>query len=65
LIYLSDIADENDWVLVHDAARPCVTTDCLEKLIITAIESDQSSILAIPVRDTLKQVVVEHQIEKQ
>ncbi len=64
LMYLSNIADENDWVLVHDAARPCVTTDCLEKLIITAIESDQSSILAIPVRDTLKQVVEDHQIEK-
>lgn len=64
LIYLSDIADENDWVLVHDAARPCVTTACLEKLVKSAIDSDQSNILAIPVRDTLKQVLNQNQIEK-
>ena len=64
LIYLSDIADENDWVLVHDAARPCVTRDSLEQLVNSAIQNNQSAILAIPVRDTLKQVRVEHQIEK-
>lgn len=64
LIYLSDIADENDWVLVHDAARPCVTRANLEQLVNSAIKHNQSAILAIPVRDTLKQVRVEHQIEK-
>jgi 2-C-methyl-D-erythritol 4-phosphate cytidylyltransferase len=64
LIYLSDIADENDWVLVHDAARPCVTRANLEQLVNSAIQNNQSAILAIPVRDTLKQVRVEHQIEK-
>ena len=56
LIYLSDIADENDWVLVHDAARPCVTRDSLEQLVNSAIQNNQSAILAIPVRDTLKKV---------
>ena len=64
LIYLSDIADEDDWVLVHDAARPCVARDSLEQLVNSAIQNNQSAILAIPVRDTLKQVRVEHQIEK-
>lgn len=64
LNYLLGFADENDWVLVHDAARPCVTVECLNLLLKTAIESDQSAILAIPVRDTLKQVVVGKQIEK-
>lgn len=64
LIYLSDIADENDWVLVHDAARPCVTRANLKQLVNSAIKHNQSAILAIPVRDTLKQVRVEHQIEK-
>ncbi|WP_336041159.1 2-C-methyl-D-erythritol 4-phosphate cytidylyltransferase [Acinetobacter dispersus] len=64
LIYLSNIADENDWVLVHDAARPCVTVDCLISLVESAQHSNQSAILAIPVRDTLKHVVSQNQIEK-
>jgi len=64
LTYLSNIAHEDDWVLVHDAARPCVTAKCLEKLLLSAIESNQSSILAIPVRDTLKLVETENQINK-
>ncbi|MBJ8417558.1 2-C-methyl-D-erythritol 4-phosphate cytidylyltransferase [Acinetobacter courvalinii] len=64
LMYLSKIADENDWVLVHDAARPCVTTDCLTRLVESAQHSNQSSILAIPVRDTLKQVAQQNLIDK-
>ena len=64
MIYLSEIAHEEDWVLVHDAARPCVTKECLTRLVQTAEASNQSAILAIPVRDTLKQVVSENQIKK-
>ncbi|ENX05799.1 2-C-methyl-D-erythritol 4-phosphate cytidylyltransferase [Acinetobacter courvalinii] len=64
LMYLSEIADENDWVLVHDAARPCVTTDCLTRLVESAQHSNQSVILAIPVRDTLKQVAQQNLIDK-
>ena len=64
LIYLSEITDEDDWVLVHDAARPCVTRDSLEQLVNSAIQNNQSAILAIPVRDTLKQVYTGNQIEK-
>ncbi|MBU3084084.1 2-C-methyl-D-erythritol 4-phosphate cytidylyltransferase [Acinetobacter seifertii] len=64
LNYLLQIADENDWVLVHDAARPCVTFECLSALVKTAVETNQSAILAIPVRDTLKQVTKQHQIDK-
>ncbi|WP_109440753.1 2-C-methyl-D-erythritol 4-phosphate cytidylyltransferase [Acinetobacter haemolyticus] len=64
LIYLSDIADENDWILVHDAARPCVASSSLQELVRLAIEADKNSILAIPVRDTLKQVQTENKITK-
>lgn len=64
LNYLLQIADENDWVLVHDAARPCVTFECISALVKTAVETNQSAILAIPVRDTLKQVTKQHQIDK-
>ena len=64
LIYLSEITDEDDWVLVHDAARPCVTQENLQLLVNAAIAHNQSAILAIPVRDTLKLVHTENQIEK-
>ena len=64
LTYLSQIASENDWVLVHDAARPCVSQDCLQQLVNTAITNDQAAILAIPVRDTLKRVVTNFDIEE-
>ncbi|ERS03040.1 2-C-methyl-D-erythritol 4-phosphate cytidylyltransferase [Acinetobacter sp. COS3] len=64
LIYLSEIAADDDWVLVHDAARPCITQQNLEQLVVSAINADQSSILAIPVRDTLKLVQSNNLIAK-
>ena len=64
LNYLSQIASEDEWVLVHDAARPCVGLDCLQQLVNTAITNDQAAILAIPVRDTLKRVVTNFDIEE-
>lgn len=63
LNFLSNIADENDLVLVHDAARPCVSTECLHRLVSTAIEQDCSAILATPVRDTLKRVSSQHKLK--
>ncbi|MCL6236124.1 2-C-methyl-D-erythritol 4-phosphate cytidylyltransferase [Acinetobacter sp. ANC 5579] len=56
LQYLSKIANDDDWVFVHDAARPCVLQLSLENLVQSAVETEQSAILAIPVRDTLKRV---------
>ena len=44
----------NPWVLVHDAARPCITHQDIDKLIASCIENDCGSILASPVRDTMK-----------
>jgi len=63
LEYLSDIASENDWVLVHDAARPCVSQSSLNELVNKAIATDQAAILAIPVRDTLKRVLQGDEID--
>ena len=63
LNYLSNIASDNDWVLVHDAARPCVAKESLQLLIETAITQDMNAILAIPVRDTLKKVLNENVID--
>ena len=64
LNYLAQWATPDDFVFVHDAARPCVTTECLTDLLNTAIKQDISAILAIPVRDTLKRVVAENQIDQ-
>ena len=62
LMAASSVIDEDDWVLVHDAARPCLTQTDLLRLIAQvcaqagAQASDDASggILALPVADTLK-----------
>ena len=42
------------WVLVHDAARPCVSHEDIDKLINQCLSNDYGGILATPVRDTMK-----------
>jgi len=42
------------WVLVHDAARPCVSHEDINKLINQCLANDHGGILATPVRDTMK-----------
>jgi 2-C-methyl-D-erythritol 4-phosphate cytidylyltransferase len=46
--------NDSDWVLVHDAARPCLSDELLSKLINRLRDDDVGGILAIPVKDTLK-----------
>lgn len=43
-----------DWVLVHDAARPCLTRAHLSRLIAELRDDEVGGILAVPVADTLK-----------
>ncbi|MFK3661478.1 2-C-methyl-D-erythritol 4-phosphate cytidylyltransferase [Scandinavium sp. NPDC088450] len=47
-------AGDAQWVLVHDAARPCLHQDDLERLIALRETSHVGGILAAPVRDTMK-----------
>ena len=49
-------ANANDWVLVHDAARPCLTTGDIRLLLDTLINDEVGGILALPSHDTLKNV---------
>ncbi|SDY27609.1 2-C-methyl-D-erythritol 4-phosphate cytidylyltransferase [Nitrosomonas sp. Nm33] len=44
----------DDWVLVHDAARPCLTISQLDQLIDVLAVDEVGGLLAIPVADTLK-----------
>jgi 2-C-methyl-D-erythritol 4-phosphate cytidylyltransferase len=53
---LSSRADDHDWVLVHDAARPCVRRDDIAKLIAAAEKHNMAAILGVPVHDTMKRV---------
>lgn len=48
-------ADAHDWVLVHDAARPCLHADDLAALLRAAADEAVGALLATPVVDTLKQ----------
>ncbi len=56
LIAIESQADLNDWVLVHDAARPCITKYDIEKLIFELADDDVGGILALSSHDTLKEV---------
>lgn len=49
-------AGASDWVLVHDAARPCITASDILKLIETLNDDTVGGILALPSHDTLKTV---------
>ncbi len=46
--------EPDDWVLVHDAARPCLTQAHLAKLIAGLRDDAVGGVLAVPVADTLK-----------
>jgi 2-C-methyl-D-erythritol 4-phosphate cytidylyltransferase len=52
---LVDIASADDWVLVHDAARPCVRQDDISQLVERCQSHPVGGILAVPVKDTIKQ----------
>jgi len=54
--------DSDDWVLVHDAARPCLTIAQLSQLIEAVRDDAVGGLLAIPAADTLKRGDVHHRI---
>ena len=54
LLAAHDAIAADDWVLVHDAVRPCLPADALERLIATLREEETGGLLALPVVDTLK-----------
>lgn len=43
-----------EWILVHDAARPCLSASDLARLMEQGLQSESGAILAVPVNDTLK-----------
>lgn len=55
LEYLRVMASDRDWVLVHDAARPCLRRSDLDQLIQTLRDDPVGGLLAMPLHDTVKQ----------
>jgi 2-C-methyl-D-erythritol 4-phosphate cytidylyltransferase len=54
LLAARDAIGGSDWVLVHDAARPCIGREELDRLF-GELEADETGgLLAVPVADTLK-----------
>lgn len=51
---LADVAAPEDWVLVHDAARPCLRGEDIDRLIRELETHPVGGLLAVPVRDTMK-----------
>jgi 2-C-methyl-D-erythritol 4-phosphate cytidylyltransferase len=51
---LSGRAAMRDWVLVHDAVRPCLRKEDIDRLMDALWEDEVGGLLAVPVKDTMK-----------
>jgi 2-C-methyl-D-erythritol 4-phosphate cytidylyltransferase len=51
--------NDDDWLLIHDAARCCITKMLINKLIDTIGDDSVGGILALPCTDTLKEVAMD------
>ncbi len=56
------VAIEDDWVLVHDAARPCLSGQMLDAMFRELADDPVGGILAVPVADTLKRADAEQRV---
>ncbi|TXH72167.1 2-C-methyl-D-erythritol 4-phosphate cytidylyltransferase [Thiobacillus sp.] len=56
---IAKVCDADDWVLVHDAARPCLPDEMLGKLLDEVAEDPVGGLLAVPVADTLKRAAAD------
>ena len=56
------VTADDDWVLVHDAARPCISAAMLDALFADLAQDPVGGILAVPVADTLKRADTEQRV---
>ena len=64
LDYFARRVAPGDWVLVHDAARPCVATALVDLLLAELSQHAVGGIVALPVSDTVKQSVCCGEIDR-
>lgn len=56
LQYLSTLNAKNPWVLVHDAARPCLRHQDINQMLMALMTHSVGGILGVPINDTVKRV---------
>ena len=61
--HLRGFADTNDWVLIHDAARPCVRASDIIELIETLADDVCGGLLGVPAADTMKRLGEDGRVE--
>jgi len=59
---LATRAHDDDWILVHDAARPCVRAEDIARLIEQLANDPVGGLLAVPVRDTMKRAAANQRV---
>lgn len=51
---IADVVEPSDWILVHDAARPCLAPWHISRLVRELAADEVGGLLAVPLADTLK-----------
>jgi 2-C-methyl-D-erythritol 4-phosphate cytidylyltransferase len=64
LVAASSTLEPEDWVLVHDAARPCLAPRELQRMLDALAADEVGGILGVPVADTLKRADSAGRIQK-
>lgn len=59
---MRDIAAENDWIMVHDGARPGLTLAMIDRLVHGVADDTVGGLLAMPVVDTIKRAENGHAV---
>ncbi len=59
---LKGLASPQDWILVHDAARPCLQVTDIQKLITEVADHAVGGLLGVPMVDTVKCVIADRSI---
>lgn len=62
LMSLDKMARRDDWVLIHDAVRPCVRGNDIKRLLNHIANHPIGGLLCTPVSDTLKRIDENHQV---
>lgn len=60
LLQYEQFNEESDWVMVHDAVRPCIRQTDINKLVEEVASDSNGGLLALPVRDTMKRQHVDN-----
>ena len=58
----ANVLADNDWVLVHDAARPCLSQEMLAALCDELADDPVGGLLAVPLADTLKRADAQQRV---